>query len=138
MFKIIIASHGCLAEAMKKSVKLFFPQENDLATASIDEDGLIPFQVQLDKIIASMKGQNILFLVDLPYGTPFNEIVKRMSLVGKDSDILAGMSMATLIEAINLRNQNMEIKEAIPKLVEASQLQSYSERLETLGNEDDE
>lgn len=138
MFKIIIASHGCLAEAMKKSVKLFFPQENDLATASIDEDGLIPFQVQLDKIIASMKGQNILFLVDLPYGTPFNEIVKRMSLVGKNSDILAGMSMATLIEAINLRNQNMEIKEAIPKLVEASQLQSYSERLETLGNEDDE
>ncbi|MCX8724650.1 MULTISPECIES: PTS sugar transporter subunit IIA [Lactobacillus] len=138
MFKIIIASHGCLAEAMKKSVKLFFPQENDLVTASIGEDGLVPFQAQLDKIFDNLKGQNVLFLVDLSYGTPFNEIVKRMSLLGKDSDILAGVSMATLIEAINLRNQKMEIKKVVPKLIEASQLQSYSDRLATVGNDDDE
>lgn len=138
MFKIIIASHGSVAEAMKKSVKLFFPGENDITTASIGDDGLVPFQAQLDKIFESVKGQNILFLVDLSYGTPFNEIAKRMSLVGKDSDILAGVSMATLIEAINLRNQKMEIKEVIPKLIEVSRLQSYSKRLESIGNEDDE
>lgn len=138
MFKIVIASHGSLAEAMKKSVKLFFPEENDLITASIGEDGLVPFQAQVNKIIEGLKRQNTLFLVDLPYGTPFNEIAKKMSFVGEDSDILAGVSMSTLIEAINLRNQKRGIKEAIPKLIEASQLQSYSERLRSIGNEDDE
>ena len=91
MFKIIIASHGCLAEEMKKSVKLFFPQENDLVTASIGEDGLVPFQAQLDKIFDNLKGQNVLFLVDLSYGTPFNEIVKSL---GKHGNLNRGNKLA--------------------------------------------
>ncbi|BDR60967.1 PTS sugar transporter subunit IIA [Lactobacillus xylocopicola] len=139
MFKIVIASHGSVAEAMKKSVKLFFPDEEDIITAKIDEEGLVPFQNKLDQIVQIIENQSVLFLVDVPYGTPFNEIVKRMVAVKKDSDILAGVNMPTLIEAINLRNQNISLMEAIPKLIEVSQLQSYSEKLKAINkSEDDE
>lgn len=138
MFKIVIASHGPFADAMKKSVNLFFPEEKEIITINIGEDGLVPFQKRLDKILKNINGQSVLFLVDLPYGTPFNEIAKRMTLVKKDSDILAGVNMPTLIEAINLRNQRLSIKEILPQLFEVSRLQSYSERVSSLGNVDNE
>ena len=138
MFNIVIASHGPLAEAMKKSVKLFFPEENKITTASIDEKGLEIFQANLDEIMATVKGKSVLFLVDLSYGTPFNEIAKRMSMVRDDSEILSGVNMPTLIEAINLRNQGYSLKEVVPKLIEVSKLQSYSERIKTINNPDNE
>lgn len=138
MFNIVIASHGPLAEAMKKSVKLFFPEENKIATASIDEKGLEIFQANLDEIMATVKDKSVLFLVDLSYGTPFNEIAKRMSMVSDDSEILSGVNMPTLIEAINLRNQGYSLKEVVPKLIEVSKLQSYSERIKTINNPDNE
>lgn len=138
MFNIVIASHGPLAEAMKKSVKLFFPEENKITTASIDEKGLEIFQANLDEIMATVKDKSVLFLVDLSYGTPFNEIAKRMSMVSGDSEILSGVNMPTLIEAINLRNQGYSLKEVVPKLIEVSKLQSYSERIKTINNPDNE
>ncbi|MBI0092203.1 PTS sugar transporter subunit IIA [Lactobacillus sp. M0403] len=138
MFNIVIASHGPLAEAMKKSVKLFFPEENKITTASIDEKGLEIFQANLDEIMATVKDKSVLFLVDLSYGTPFNEIAKRMSMVSDDSEILSGVNMPTLIEAINLRNQGYSLKEVVPKLIEVSKLQSYSERIKTINNPDNE
>ena len=138
MFNIVIASHGPLAEAMKKSVKLFFPEENKITTASIDEKGLEIFQANLDEIMATVKDKSVLFLVDLSYGTPFNEIAKRMSMVSDDSEILSGVNMPTLIEAINLRNQGYSLKEVVPKLIEVSKLQSYSERIKTINNTDNE
>jgi len=138
LFNIVIASHGPLAEAMKKSVKLFFPEENKITTASIDEKGLEIFQANLDEIMATVKDKSVLFLVDLSYGTPFNEIAKRMSMVSDDSEILSGVNMPTLIEAINLRNQGYSLKEVVPKLIEVSKLQSYSERIKTINNPDNE
>ena len=138
MFNIVIASHGPLAEAMKKSVKLFFPEENKITTASIDEKGLEIFQANLDEIMATVKDKSVLFLVDLSYGTPFNEIAKRMSMVSDDSEILSGVNMPTLIEAINLRNQGYSLKEVVTKLIEVSKLQSYSERIKTINNPDNE
>ncbi|WEV50884.1 PTS fructose transporter subunit IIA [Lactobacillus sp. ESL0731] len=138
MFKIVIASHGPFAAAMRESLKLFFPEENDIITVSIGEDGLASFQKRMDQAVNSVKGENVLFLADLPYGTPFNEIVKRMSLVGKDSEILAGVNMPTLIEAVNLKNQGFSVEKAVPKLFESSKLQSYTEKLNSLGNADDE
>lgn len=138
MFNIVIASHGPLAEAMKKSVKLFFPEENKITTASIDEKGLEIFQANLDEIMATVKDKSVLFLVDLSYGTPFNEIAKRMSMVSDNSEILSGVNMPTLIEAINLRNQGYSLKEVVPKLIEVSKLQSYSERIKTINNPDNE
>lgn len=138
MFNIVIASHGPLAEAMKKSVKLFFPEENKITTASIDEKGLEIFQANLDEIMATVKDKSVLFLVDLSYGTPFNEIAKRMSMVSDNSEILSGVNMPTLIEAINLRNQGYSLKEVVPKLIEVGKLQSYSERIKTINNPDNE
>lgn len=138
MYQIVVASHGSLAEAMKNSVRLFFPNEREIITVSIDENGLAIFQNKLDKIMTTIKGKSTLFLVDLSFGTPFNEIAKRMSAVKSDSDILAGVNMPALIEAINLRNQGYSLKKAVPKLLEASKLQTYSEKLKTLNNPENE
>lgn len=134
MYNIVIASHGPFAEAMKNSVKLFFPDERKIATVSIGGKGLISFQNDLDKTFSSIKGQSTLFLVDLSYGTPFNEIAKRISLVKNDSDIIAGANMPTLIEAINLRNQGYSLQEVIPRLMNISKLQTYSEKLKKIQN----
>lgn len=134
MYNIVIASHGPFAEAMKNSVKLFFPDERKITTVSIGEKGLISFQNDLDKTFSSIKGQSTLFLVDLSYGTPFNEIAKRISLVKNDSDIITGANMPTLIEAINLRNQGYSLQEVIPRLMNISKLQTYSEKLKKIQN----
>ncbi|WP_100489017.1 mannose/fructose/sorbose PTS transporter subunit IIA [Sporolactobacillus pectinivorans] len=101
MVGIILASHGGFAEGIFQSGSMIFgEQENVKAVTLMPNEGPADIKAKMQKAIASFDDQEeVLFLVDLWGGTPFNQV---NSLFEEHKDkwaIVAGMNLPMLIEA---------------------------------------
>jgi mannose PTS system EIIAB component len=101
MVGIIIASHGELAGGLLQSGAMIFgEQENVKAITLMPSEGPDDVKAKMKEAIASFENQDeVLFLVDLWGGTPFNQA---NSLLEEHKDkwaIVAGMNLPMLIEA---------------------------------------
>ncbi|WP_106495755.1 mannose/fructose/sorbose PTS transporter subunit IIA [Lentibacillus sp. Marseille-P4043] len=101
MVGIIIASHGEFANGILQSGAMIFgEQENVKAVTLMPSEGPDDVKAKMKEAIASFDNQDeVLFLVDLWGGTPFNQA---NSLIEEHEDkwaIVAGLNLAMLIEA---------------------------------------
>jgi len=101
MVGIILASHGEFAEGILQSGAMIFgEQENVKAVTLMPSEGPDDVKAKMQEAIASFDNQDeVLFLVDLWGGTPFNQAT---SLFEEHKDkwaIVAGMSLPMVIEA---------------------------------------
>lgn len=101
MVGIIIASHGEFANGILQSGAMIFgEQENVKAVTLMPSEGPDDIKAKMKEAIASFDNQDeVLFLVDLWGGTPFNQA---NSLFEEHKDkwaIVAGMNLPMLIEA---------------------------------------
>ena len=105
MVGIILASHGNFAKGILQSGTMIFgEQENVRAVTLMPSEGPNDFKVKLKEAISSLDNQDeVLFLVDLWGGTPFNQ-ANLMIEEHKDKwAIVAGMNLPMLIEAYAAR-----------------------------------
>lgn len=105
MVGIILASHGEFAKGIMQSGSMIFgEQENIRAVTLMPSEGPDDFREKLKEAIASLDNQDqVLFLVDLWGGTPFNQA---NTLFEENKDkwaIVAGMNLPMLIEAYGAR-----------------------------------
>ncbi|WP_066875039.1 mannose/fructose/sorbose PTS transporter subunit IIA [Clostridium mediterraneense] len=105
MVGIILASHGDFAKGILQSATMIFgEQENVQAVTLMPSEGPDDIKAKMKKAIASFDNQDeVLFLVDLWGGTPFNQAD---SLVEEHKDkwaIVAGMNLPMVIEAYGSR-----------------------------------
>ncbi|MFO6495598.1 MULTISPECIES: mannose/fructose/sorbose PTS transporter subunit IIA [Bacillus] len=101
MVGIILASHGGFAEGILQSGTMILgEQENVKAVTLMPSEGPDDLRAKMEAAIASFDNQDeVLFLVDLWGGTPFNQ-ANRLYEEHKDKwAIVAGMSLPMLIEA---------------------------------------
>ncbi|MGM0167472.1 PTS system mannose-specific IIAB component [Enterococcus sp. AZ135] len=101
MVGIIIASHGEFANGILQSGAMIFgEQKNVKAVTLMPSEGPDDVKAKMKEAIASFENQDeVLFLVDLWGGTPFNQA---NSLFEEHKDtwaIVAGMNLPMLIEA---------------------------------------
>ena len=101
MVGIILASHGDFAKGILQSGTMIFgEQQNVQAVTLAPSEGPDDIKAKMKKAIASFENQDeVLFLVDLWGGTPFNQAD---SLVEEHKDkwaIVAGMNLPMVIEA---------------------------------------
>jgi PTS system mannose-specific IIB component len=101
MVGIIIASHGEFANGILQSGAMIFgEQENVKAVTLMPSEGPDDVKAKMKEAISSFDNQDeVLFLVDLWGGTPFNQA---NSLLEEHKDtwaIVAGMNLPMLIEA---------------------------------------
>ncbi|GIN58003.1 PTS mannose transporter subunit EIIAB [Lederbergia ruris] len=101
MVGIVIASHGEFAKGiMQSGAMIFGEQENVKAVTLMPSEGPEDIKAKMQEAIASFDNQDeVLFLVDLWGGTPFNQA---NSLTEEHKDkwaIVAGMNLPMLIEA---------------------------------------
>lgn len=129
MYKIVVASHGPLAGAMKESLKFFFSNDIDVTTISIDERGLVAFQAEMDHVFQQIGTHDVLIFTDLLYGTPFNEAAKRAATLEQAFEIIAGVSMPLLVEAVNYQRQIKKLTEITPYLLEIGKPSSFKEKM---------
>lgn len=105
MVGIILASHGEFAEGILQSGAMIFgEQENVTAITLMPSEGPEDVKAKMEAAIASFDNQDeVLFLVDLWGGTPFNQA---SSLFEQHKDkwaIVAGMNLPMVIEAYSSR-----------------------------------
>ena len=105
MVGIVIASHGEFANGILQSGEMIFGvQENVKAVTLMPSEGPDDVKAKMEDAIASFDSQDeVLFLVDLWGGTPFNQA---NSLLEDHQDkwaIVAGLNLPMLIEAFASR-----------------------------------
>ncbi|EUJ23227.1 PTS system mannost-specific transporter subunits IIAB [Listeria grandensis FSL F6-0971] len=118
MVGIILATHGEFAEGILQSGTMIFgEQENVKAITLMPSEGPEDIKAKMEAAIASFDSQDeVLFLVDLWGGTPFNQA---NGLYEEHKDkwaIVAGLNLPMLIESFASRfsmNSAQEIAKAI-------------------------
>ncbi|MBL4954842.1 mannose/fructose/sorbose PTS transporter subunit IIA [Neobacillus sp. OS1-32] len=105
MVGIIIASHGDFANGILQSAEMIFgKQENVKAVTLMPSEGPDVVKAKMKEAIASFDNQDeVLFLVDLWGGTPFNQANSLFEEHKDNWAIVAGMNLPMLIEAFASR-----------------------------------
>jgi len=144
MVGIIIASHGEFAAGIKQSGSMIFgEQEKVEAVVFMPSEGPEDLQRKLQEAIAKVDSEEILFLVDLWGGSPFNQANKLFEEAPEKRAIVAGLNLPMLIEAYASRftmTTAHEIAKAITPTaidgvkVRPEELQPKAEVAETAAN----
>ena len=117
MVGIIIASHGEFAAGIKQSGSMIFGEEEKVeSVVFMPSEGPDDLQRKLQEAIAKVDSEEILFLVDLWGGSPFNQANKLFEEAPEHRAIVAGLNLPMLIEAYASRfsmNTAHEIAQAI-------------------------
>ncbi|CAM3156476.1 mannose/fructose/sorbose PTS transporter subunit IIA [Sporolactobacillus spathodeae] len=101
MVGIILASHGDFAKGIYQSSSMIFGEQENVKTVTLmPKEGPDDFKAKMKEAIASLDDQEeVLFLVDLWGGTPFNQINGLFEEHKDKWAIVAGMNLPMLIEA---------------------------------------
>ena len=104
MVGIVLASHGGFADGIAQSAQMLFGEQNNFAHVILKpNEGPDDIRGKMEKAIASFDSQDeVLFLVDLWGGTPFNQA---NGLVEKHDKwaIVAGMNLPMVVQALTER-----------------------------------
>jgi len=101
MTPLLILTHGEFGSVLLKSAEAMYgPQSGAAALALGPDETREDFAVRVAKARAEL-GEPALVLVDLACGTPWN--VALLAGCAADGEVLAGLSLPLLLEALGLR-----------------------------------
>lgn len=106
MVSIVLASHGTFAEGIKMSGQMIFgPQENVAAVTLMPEMGPDDLRAKLLEAVAGFEDQDqVLFLVDLQGGTPWNQVSLLLGEEGHEHWVaVGGLNLPMLVSAYGER-----------------------------------
>lgn len=134
MVKIVLASHGPMADAMVKSSHMLFGESEHVTSVCLHvEDSIEAFAKRLKEAIEP--DEEVLLLVDIPGGTPSNQ---GMALLGeyKNLRIVGGMNLMMLLECL-IRCERASVDE-LKEVAMKSSIESIKEMKFIQPNTDDE
>ena len=106
MVSIVLASHGTFAEGIKMSGQMIFGQQDDVVAVTLmPEMGPDDHRAKLLEAIGGLGDQDqVLFLVDLQGGTPWNQISLLLDEEGHENWVaVAGLNLPMLVSAYGAR-----------------------------------
>ncbi|MDO1604475.1 mannose/fructose/sorbose PTS transporter subunit IIA [Lactobacillus sp. YT155] len=105
MVGIIIASHGQFAEGIKQSGSMIFGEQEDVQTVTfMPNEGPDDLKAHLEEAVKNLSSSDqVLFLVDLWGGSPFNQSNNLFEEHKDDWAIVTGLNLPMLIEAYSAR-----------------------------------
>jgi len=109
MIKIVMTSHGGMAQGMMQSVKMLMGEQDNLDFVTFGEEMGADELDELigEKITDTSLDNQYLILCDIKGGTPFN-VVSRYSFKNDNVAVIYGMNLPVLVEAI-VRSQSSEV-----------------------------
>ncbi|GKS81761.1 PTS mannose transporter subunit EIIAB [Ligilactobacillus pabuli] len=101
MVGIILASHGSFAEGIFQSAEMIFGKQENVQTVTLQpSEGPDDVHAKMEKAIATFDDpEQVLFLIDLWGGTPFNQASNIFEDHKDTWGIVAGMNLPMVIEA---------------------------------------
>ncbi|MCR3760449.1 mannose/fructose/sorbose PTS transporter subunit IIA [Clostridium felsineum] len=122
MVGIILASHGEFAKGILQSGKMIFgEQENVQAVTLMPSEGPNDIKAKMKDAIASFDNQEeVLFLVDLWGGTPFNQANGLFEEHKDKWAIVAGLNLPMLLEAYGARFSMESAQEIAANIIKSA------------------
>lgn len=121
MVGIILASHGGFAEGIKESGEMIFGKQENLETVKLlPSMGPDDLKAQIEEKVKKMDTDQILFLVDLWGGTPFNQTSGLLKGNEEKWAIVSGLNLPMLIEALGSRMGSESSHEVAQSIIEAA------------------
>ena len=106
---LIVMSHGKLAYEIMESAKMILGDINGYEIVSmLDEDGFEITSKKLQKSIDKLGTNDILILVDLYGGTPFN-VANIYSQKGNNITLISGMNLAMILEYFSSNTEKLDV-----------------------------
>lgn len=106
---LIVMSHGKLAYEIMESAKMILGDINGYEIVSMmDEDGFEITSKKLQKSIDKLGTNDILILVDLYGGTPFN-VANIYSQKGNNITLISGMNLAMILEYFSSNTEKLDV-----------------------------
>lgn len=137
MYEIIIATHGSMAESMKNTVKMFCNQTDHIHTICLDEQGINTFETKAEALIKKVCKEPVLVLCDIGFATPFNVFAKHIEDFKNDIEIIAGVNLPALLEAVILQ-ETAAVTDIVVNLKQTIQAVSFKEQLNSAESSEDE
>lgn len=111
---IIIMTHGNLGAELLKSTEMIVGPISDVYTFSIFPEMSIESYIEdISKTIENFTERDLLFLVDILGGTPYN--IACLLAEEKKGEVITGLNMNLLITAAEVRKDNSI--DDIPKII---------------------
>lgn len=99
MVGIIAISHGSYAEALINSVEMIYGKQEKIRTICLERDKSIEsLKEKIDRTIKELNVEEILIIVDLLGGTPYNAACLFMDR--ENVNVITGMNMPMILEII--------------------------------------
>lgn len=110
MYKVVVVTHGPLANAFKETLKMFTNETDDVYPVGLTETGVEKFKERITETLNECyeEGKEILVLADLFGGTPFNTAMLEIKAKYKDVEIITGINLPLLIEASLLKASSLK------------------------------
>jgi mannose PTS system EIIAB component len=120
MVGIILASHGQFAEGILQSGTMIFgEQENVKAVSLMPDESPADIRAKMEAAIATFSNQDeVLFLVDLWGGTPFNQASSLCEAHKDKWIIISGMNLPMVIEAYATRLSKTSAQEIATQILQ--------------------
>lgn len=139
MYNIIVATHGQMAAGMKQSLEFVMGMETAVKAICLDEEGITKFAENAEKAVEELGEEELLVFVDFTFGSPFNEFSKLAAKCNGAYEILTGVNLPALVEAVSGQLQGLTLEEAIPQIRDAVKMGSFRElMLEKEESDEDE
>ncbi|MDE6182671.1 MAG: mannose/fructose/sorbose PTS transporter subunit IIA [Eubacteriales bacterium] len=123
MVGIIIATHGEFANGIFQSASMIFGEQSNVKACTLmPSEGPNDIRAKMEEAINSFEDKdNVLFLVDLWGGTPFNQA--NNLITGKEDKwaIIAGLNLPMLIEVYSARMSMNSAQEIAKSVITSSQ-----------------
>ncbi|WCG35083.1 PTS sugar transporter subunit IIB [Companilactobacillus farciminis] len=122
MVGIVIASHGDFADGIKMSGSMIFGEQKDVQSVTLQPSmGPDDLKAKLEKAVSALEDQEqVLFLVDLWGGTPFNQVNGLFEAHKDKWAIVAGLNLPMLIEAYASRMSMNSAHEIAAHIIETA------------------
>ncbi|MFX3616570.1 MAG: PTS sugar transporter subunit IIA [Sporolactobacillus sp.] len=139
MYSIIICAHGDLAESLKRSAEMIFGKvQNVYPIRFVPGENQDDLKKKINQALQENDLQECLILTDLFCGSPYNAAAA-LAYEDKNLDVLAGVNLPLLLEAISNQNQkDLAGIIAYLKQVSPETIKFFSEMLKKSENEEDE
>lgn len=117
MYKILMISHGPLAQGFYNTMKMILGVNPDIVYCALEEgDSNEVFDTKIKDIVNWENDTELLILVDVFSGSPCRSaITKQLSSNEKKSCLIAGMNLPLIMEAYT--NRSMKLAEIVDTLV---------------------
>lgn len=122
MVGIILATHGDFAQGILQSGSMIFGEQEDVAAITLHpSEGPEQLREKMESAIRSFKNSDqVLFLVDLWGGTPFNQANALFEARQENAAIVSGLNLPMLIEAYSARLSSESAHEIAAQLIESA------------------